>query len=198
MPTPRGPFVPIPNTCKVEIVGHDVGDNKPIVCVMHALCPGSPTPTNISDIASVFEAWLATVSAETSGEASWDFVRATDLNTSTGPQEVVATSHGGSGGDAPPGLSAVVELVTALRGRSHTGRTFWPVNWTRVTLADGTISTAGVAALANDFNTLRTNLVALSPASQLVVASRKLATSTQTTGVIVRPEIGRIRRRAFG
>ena len=194
----RGPFVPIPNTAKVEVVGHDVGDNKPVVCVMHALCPASPTPVQIAAIGGVFEAWLATVSAETNGEVQWDFVRTTDLNSSTGPQSTIPTSHGGSGGDAPPGLSAVVELVTALRGRSYTGRVFWPVNWTRVTVADGTISPTGVANLANDFNTLRTNLAALTPASQLVVASRLHHVGTQTTGVEVRPEIGRIRRRAFG
>jgi hypothetical protein len=138
------------------------------------------------------------VSAETSGEVQWDEVRTTDLNSATGPQTVIPTTHGGSGGDAPPGLSAVVQLHTALRGRSYNGRVFWPVNWTRVTLADGTISGTGIANLANDFITLNTNLAALTPASHVVVASREKHVGTEVTVFDVRPEIGRIRRRAFG
>jgi hypothetical protein len=195
---PRGPFVPIPDTVKIELIGHDIGDNRPNVQVMHCRASSAPNATEVSAYVAVFEAWLATVSAHTSGEIQWDLVRGTDLNSATGPQENLPTVHGGSGGDAPPGLSAVVEMFTALRGRSFTGRTFWPPDWAAVTMANGQLTGAGQTALETAFGTLQTNLGVLSPTSYLVVASRKLHTGTQVTGFHCRPEIGRIRRRAFG
>lgn len=197
---PRGPFVPTPDCVKIELIGHDLGDNKPCVVVMHCRASSAPNATEVSAYVAVFEAWLATMSAHTNGEIQWDAVRGTDLNSSTGPQETLPTSHGGSGGDAPPGMSAVVEMFTALRGRRYTGRSFWPVNWTGVTVGSGFLTSGEQTALESGFSTLQTNLGVLSPTSYLVVASRRNSprTATQVTGFHARPEIGRIRRRAFG
>src|SRR5690242_12200874 len=193
---PRGPFVPIPDTAKVELIGHDIGDNRPVVVVMHAACSAAPTQSEIGEIGTKFEAWLATMSPRTNGEVQWDKVVVTDLNSSTGPQVETDTVHGGSGGDAPPGLSVVLELFTALRGRRHTGRAFWPVNFTAVDLASGRVSGAEITALVTAFVSLQTALAANTVPSHVVVASRVLHSSTAVSVMIPRPEIGRIRRRA--
>jgi len=97
-------------------------------------------------------------------------------------------------------MSAVVEMFTALRGRRYTGRCFWPVNWTGVTVSTGFLTSGEQTALETNFGTLQSDLGVLSPTSYLVVASRVNSprTATQVTGFQARPAIGRIRRRQFG
>jgi len=195
---PRGPFVPIPGTAKVELIGHDIGDNRPAVVVMHCVDSLTPTIAELNNYATAFENFLVAMSAHTNGEITWDLIRVTDLNTATGPQATLASSAGGSGGDAPPGLSAVFFEHTVLRGRSHTGRHFWPVNFGAVDVASGTLSAPEIAAIEVQYTALNTALGALAPTSSTVVASRKLRLSFPVVSITVRPEIGRIRRRAFG
>jgi hypothetical protein len=128
----------------------------------------------------------------------WDEIRITDLNSATGPQSTVATTRGGSGADFPPGMCVVWFQHTALRGRSYTGRTFWPCGDNGFNYANGQVSSAYIGDITTQWTALETALAAETPASHVVVASRKLLVSTQVTSITVRPEIGRIRRRAFG
>jgi hypothetical protein len=195
---PRGPFVPIPNVAKVEIIGHDIGDNRTNVCVLAMHFPPGGTEAELITAAAVYDTFLGNMSPHTNGEVQWDTIVLTDLNSATGPQATVATTRGGSGGDSPPGFATVIETKSASRGRSYNGRIFWPTDGGDVTNATGFVGSTTIGGITTQWGVLETGLAALSPTSFPVVVSRKLHIGTQIVAVVVRPEIGRIRRRAFG
>lgn len=195
---PRGPFVPIANTARVKVSGHDISDNRTNVMTFAMHFPPGGTAAELISAAAAWDSFLHDLSAHTNSQVQWDDIELTDLNTSTGPQVVVPTTRGGSGGDAPPGLSVVTEELSTSRGRSYTGRFYLPVPGSDLTAATGMIGTTTVNGIGTAWSNLHTALAALTPTSYPVVVSRKLALSTQVTTILTRLEIGRIRRRAFG
>jgi hypothetical protein len=201
MPTPRGPFRPIPLTAQVAVAGANATDNRPVVLVLHALTSGAPTVANMTDIADAvadtFEANLAAWPTD----VKFSTVTATDLNSSSGPQSVVAVAGAPLAGTATPdlpGATFVTEFMTAKRGRSFTGRVMMPANADSLDHPTGIISGAGITLQQNFFQAIATALIALTPASTLVVASRKLQVSTVVTSIVTRPKAGNLRRRFFG
>lgn len=195
---PRGPFVPIPNTARVKVTGHDISDNRVNVMTFAMHFPPGGTAAELISAATAWDTFLMHLSAHTNSQVQWDTIELTDLNTATGPQVTEATTRGGSGGDYPPGSAVVVETKSTSRGRSYNGRFFLPTPGSDVTEASGVVGATTIGGITTAWTDLETDLTALTPTSYPVVVSRKLAVGTQITGIIVRPEIGRIRRRAFG
>jgi len=95
-------------------------------------------------------------------------------------------------------VSLVANLFTAKRGRSFTGRVYLPASGSGYTSSTGAFSSAYQTNFVTALSTLNTDLQALSPASGLLVASRKLQESTVVTSASVRAQSARIRRRQFG
>lgn len=195
---PRGPFVPIPNVARVVCTGHDISDNRTNVMTFAMHFPPGGTAAELITAAGAYDAFLHDLSAHTNDEVQWDVITLTDLNSSTGPQVNVTTTRGGSGGAYPPGSAVVVETKSTSRGRSFNGRFFLPTPGSDVTAASGVVGATTIGGVTTAWTNLETALAALTPTSYPVVVSRKLHVGTQITAVIVRPEIGRVRRRAFG
>lgn len=194
----RGPFVPIPLTCQVNLVGHNSSDNRPVVNVIHCECPASPSAAYLTAIGDLFALKWTTKSGSWSSNMVLDTIVVTDLNSASGPQVTVDVASAGTGGNGLPNLCGVIELLTAKRGKSFTGRIFMPIPTANVNAATGLL-VATVQANMDDFvDQVQTGLAALAPSSTIVVASRKLRASTAITGPATRAKAGFIRRRTFG
>ena len=195
---PRGPFIPIPLTWEVIVRGLQTSISRPIVMVWHAQASASPSPTDASNIANAFNYWLVSIVGATPSDVSWESVTAIDLNSASGPMFTVSSTHAGTNTPSYPGACMVIETHSVHRGRRFNGRHFMPL-----AQADTDIPTATVHTTARDFQvahlvTLDTALNALTPASGIQIASRKLHTSVAASSFAVRPELARIRRRQLG
>lgn len=196
---PRGPFKPIPLTAKVEVVGHNGNTSKPIVNVLHALVGSSPTLAQLNAIGTAVMQGYSASHADIGAEWTIDECIVTDLNSATGPQSTQTfTLTQPSATGAGPALCACVEFFTALRGRSYRGKAYVPLAQSHYTAADGSVGGGGIAAYQNLFVNVTNNLLALTPASELVVASRKLSQSFGVTSIQCRYLIGLMRRRQDG
>jgi hypothetical protein len=193
-----GVFTPIPGCCKVECVGHDNFDGRPIVNVLHASCGTSPTLAQLTAIGAAVSSTFSSHAGAFPDTYTFDNVVVTDLNSSSGPQAVVLVALAGSGGDAVPAECGVVELYSSLRGRSYRGRVYIPIA-NNVTFVDGGGTTTGwQTAILSYFTALQAAIVAVSAGFSLVIASRKLGTWEAVQSVAARVLLGWIRRRLFG
>lgn len=193
-----GVFVAIPGACKVEVVGHDNFDGRPIVNVLHASCGTSPSPSLLTSIGVAYNTVYTAHQSFFPDTYTCDEVIVTDLNSSSGPQVTVGVALAGSGGDAVPAECGVIELYSALRGRSYRGRIYIPIA-NNVTFVDGGGTTSGWQTAALSFiGALATAWTGVGSGVGLVVASRKLSTWQAVSTVGARVLLGWIRRRLFG
>lgn len=103
------------------------------------------------------------------------------------------TQHTGSGsGDAIAQCSTLVKLTTPLRGRSHRGRIYLPFTG-EGNVTEGKLSGGGFVSQGTAWTAFIAAMVA--DASDIVVASYKLATMETVTGVLVETITATQRRR---
>lgn len=191
-------FHPVPGACKVEIIGSDLDDNRPIVNVLHVSCGTAPTLAQLTAIGNAFKTeFLANLNLFPDTYFMVEIV-VTDLNASTGPQAIVIVSTQGTGGDALPGAAFKLDYATALRGRSFRGATYFPVPASQVTTATAEVNTTYIADWVVVMTAIEAALVALGGVFNLVVVSRKLSTWQVVTAIFGRGLMGYIRRRLFG
>jgi hypothetical protein len=156
------------------------------VNVLHAACPAAPTSAQIEAIAEAVDSTVGAHLNVWGDQMHYDGTRVTDLNSVSGPQVLEPDNAGpGTGGNnAPAGVCCLVKLTTATRGRSERGRIFISACPTSDLINDGTAwDPAYLTVVNNAFIAMATALQALPSASDLVVASRKLGTSTNVTTI---------------
>jgi hypothetical protein len=190
------PFAPIPLTAKCALQWFDSISSTTIVNVMHAKVSASPSTPNLNDVGDAFEAFGVAITNNVSPTGvTWEGVTVTDLNSSTGPQVVrhlVTATGAGAHGAAGP--CALLKLNTALRGRTYRGRVYiGPLVETAVALNQ--IAPGTASAITAAYDTLETTLLGLTPISAVVIASRKLLTSTAVSARSVEPTPAYQRRR---
>ena len=176
------PFVPITDTVKVEINGHDSVSNQPVANVLHAtLANASQTITNLADIGdAVITAVNANLGCWSQGMV-FDNVTVTGLTSSTAPQSVRTFSPGTTGsttGNSAPGVCALVTVQTALRSRSGRGRVYiGPITVSELTDKGGNLQSSYQTVVNNFFNDLLSGLGGLTIPSTLCIASKVLGVS---------------------
>jgi hypothetical protein len=191
------PFVAIANTAKLEIKAHSTLTLQPFVNVLHGKCSAAPSLGNMQDMAGAVSAGLLSGKAALPSTWQLDSVTATDLNSSTGPQYVDLSEAGlvgGNTGQNSPAVCALSKLLTSTRGRSFRGRIYWPVAEADVG-GDGGLLAEAQTEFNALLNAIRSNLQGLTPASDLVVASRKLGTSHVVVSTLAEGKVGTQRRR---
>jgi hypothetical protein len=169
------PFVPIPGVAKVAITSTNSDTGAPATNVFHAKCTPGALLTELANMASPFVTFVGTLAADLwpADVAGQDIVL-TDLTTATGNQYTVPiTSAVGSGASDLSGGALLAKFLTATRGRSYRGRAFLGpcrtgtfTNDSAGSIIRGQIDTALAA--------LQLALVSLTPASDIVVASKAL------------------------
>lgn len=175
------PFVRIADTAKVELFWHDAVSLQEGVNVLHALlADADQSLANVQAMATAV-AGVVVASGSKFWSVNWVFDKCvvTGLATATSNQATAVVSVPGPGsGDMVPGVAALVTMTTALRNRSGRGRIFWggiPSN--QILTGSGGIAAATVLDVNNFTSDIQTTLQGLTPASDLVVASKKLGLS---------------------
>jgi hypothetical protein len=193
------PFTPIPNTCKVELLGVNNDNLQPIVNVLHAQCSAAPTLAELANVGhAVWSAWATSLQTSFSTAYSFQGVVVTDLNSATGPQvkDFSGAFTGTASVTSPPQVCFIEKLTTALRGRQYRGRVFLStLDGNQLFTGPGTWTTTIQSHIDGGFSAIQTNLAALTPASTLVVASRKHGSSQPVTAHAGELKSGTQRRR---
>lgn len=180
------PFVAIADTAKLEVLGHDSGSAQPIANVMHCrLLDASQDAAHLGAIADAVNGVILGHLNVWSSAMVFDEVRATGLSSALAPQvssPFPPGTQGSAGAATYPGVCALVQLKTLLRGRSFRGRVYiGPIAANEALDTVGHVSTS-FQTVVNDYMTaIGTNLAGLTDPSILVVASRKLGTSENLT-----------------
>lgn len=190
-------FVAIAFTAKVEFVGHNVTTLQEAANVMHVAIIGGASVATLQGIADTFENEYGTSRSLWPDDYEHDFTRVTDITSVSGNQATSIISQGlagseGANGDASN--SALVKLLTTVRGRSTRGRIYHPCAKVDVNQG-GVLGTTYVGNVTSYYNGLRAALQALSPVSDLVVASKKLGTSEPVISSQCEPVVANQRRR---
>lgn len=194
------PFIPIANTAEIRIKGHDITTLQPVENVLHCvLATADQTAANVANIALAIKTAVAGQLGAFSGDLQFDSVTCRGLSSVTAPESVVSFSPGttGSAGAVKdPTASGLVKLFTALRGRSYRGRVYWGgLSDLAITAGTYALTSGQVTAYTNLMSAISSALVALTPASELAVASRKHGTSEIVTAFLVESLIATQRRR---
>lgn len=180
------PFVPVPNTCQVEMVF----DFHAQTCenVYHVVKDTDWSEADLGAIAETFTSWWQTnMRALHHLGLTLTRVKARNIETSTGLGVEVGVSSNNVGtatGSPYPNNAAVsVKWTTALSGRSYRGRTY------HMGLSDAFTQTANQNLLTSTFAAnLRTGYLALMTAvnvaaKNLVVVSKYTNNAPRTTGL---------------
>jgi len=198
-------FIPAPNAGKIEM--RYTQESQQIENVYHVVGAAPMTAADLSAVALIFKNWWnANVKTYVVPTASLNTIVATALDAATSPAIVYATGLPivGTNGGAPAALHVTVAIrwLTALRGRSFTGRTY------HIGISEGyytgsKLDTGYSAALVIAYNALQTALGG-SSYSQCITsyrhnkAPRTTAVSTDVTGCTVDETLDSQRRRLPG
>jgi hypothetical protein len=190
------PFVAIPLACKVELAFTYQG--LPGANVLGAICSATPDTAELQDVADAMEATMTTdILPGKSNQFTLDEIIVTDLNSATGPQvtNVVATAGAVTASAIMVANALVIQLHTALRGRSFRGRVFdagWPDSYLD---DDGRMTPTNQANLTAAWENVRS---AMDTAGHpLAVISRTLQIPSVVTQVHAATVVGLQRRRLF-
>jgi hypothetical protein len=176
------PFHPIVHTVKIELVGHDTVTLTPIVNVMHGnLDDDAPTSAETLAIAQATHDVVVTTDWRNAvvSNMTYDYVRVTSLQAADSPQSTVPFAPGitGDGDLGIAGVCAIQKLTSIERERTGRGRIFLPMAPSDSVSSANVISDSQRGRVNTAVTALRTALQALTPACDLVVASRKLGVS---------------------
>jgi hypothetical protein len=198
-------FIPTPNSVQLCFDFATAGQNWQF-CLTLRKATGAPTVPDLSTLTGVGASWwTATLAPQISSNTTLRQVRATNLTTQTGPQNIQSVGTPGTGASTSTqmGTALVISLRTAKRGRSYRGRLYlagMPTN----TILNATDTTSGYAtAIASAFTTLSTSI---SLANYIwVVASKQHdgivtnpAETNDVTGLVVDAHYDSQRRRLYG
>lgn len=155
-----------------------------------------PTSASESQIATALDAHVTAAMMETiSSNAHAVTVDITRLDgVSPTVQAALANWDGGGGTEYIPGGPVVLSLQTAVRGKSHRGRTFLPFT-AETKQNNGQLAVTSLPTFEAAWNTFITAMQAHSPGIPWCVASYKLATSDIVTHVTVRDTLATMKRR---
>lgn len=174
------PFHPIANCAKVEILMHHTITLQPVVNVLHCAATSAPTQAEVQAYADAVDHAVGSTLNVWGSQVHYDGTRVTDQNTATGPQALTTTSAGqGTGGNnTAAGVCCLVKLATTLRSRSGRGRIFIGPCPQSDLINDGTQWDPSYLGVIGTFmGNLAADLAAATPASELVVGSKKLGTA---------------------
>jgi hypothetical protein len=191
-------FVAIPNCVRVDAVAYDSNSLRPVVNTFGVKFSGPATATMVQDTAQAIMdnwcnhpgSWPATI--------TWQYTLATALDTATAPQREVVQTVAGTAGNGYPNMAGVVDLFTAIRGRSYRGRIFAPIAQNSTTVPDGRVAAGWATGMATIAGDVITGLAAMATPGSLAVLSRHLAQGNVVNEVIIREVLGFIRRRLDG
>lgn len=181
------PFLPfIPFVDCVEWLLRGSLQGVPCLITGAVKAPGAVTPTTLSDVADVIDAWWGTdLIGWVSAVLTVQDVKCTDLTTAVGPTftKPITGSGTGTGGSGANGgqVAAVVSLRTAKRGRSYRGRVYIPGVPSSFLGSANSLSSTARAALTTVWANLYFNLAAASFTPQ--VLSRQENNVRRTIGV---------------
>jgi hypothetical protein len=179
------PFIPIPNTCSVEMIYSLFGD-----VVENCFSVKSNTPFTLAlcqELRTVFDSWHNTSFKACVGpDTVLQRIRTRALDTNSGATEdyhLPSPRAGTAGaGSFPSNVTLAIKLATALAGRSYRGRIYMPSICTGC--AGGNVATpAAVAVYVNSLNALQPLLAAHNANWQICVASRYNNGAWRTVGV---------------
>lgn len=176
-------FIPLPNGMRVVAEGQV--DLLPVVNVFHVTAPGTVTPTDLSAVESVFQAWYGTdMSPLLSTHWTLPTITVTDVSVANGQQVIVSglSTVGANGGDPlPSNVAWVFSWRTPFTGRSFRGRTYFgglaasaSIDGQHLDPSYGSTGLAAANALMADLN---------SAGYHLVVASYFNSGAPRVTGV---------------
>lgn len=178
-------FIPCPNCVEVSMNFTRFGQE--IVSVFHVDNGGPVAAVDVFNIVNVFYAWWnLDLGPNTVASVVLNYIKGTDLTTSSGPVYIgppPLTGPGGSPGtDLPNDVTLAVAEKTASRGRSYRGRWYFPGLIEAHLLDSNHVS----AVALTEFITLLSQLSALLSAASkvLVVLSRFHNGSARVTGVM--------------
>jgi hypothetical protein len=194
------PFIRIADTAKVEILGHNSQSAQPFANVLHVrLTDANQTIPHLINIWGVFDTALSGALGFWPVAAYFDAIRVTGLASATAPQYFDTLTPGTQGtqaGHAMPGVCVLSKLLTASRGKSYRGRIYWgPMASSVSSDQAGTVGSGFIADANALTSSIQTGLQALTPASNIVVASRKLGISTDIVSADAEPIVAYQRRR---
>lgn len=158
------PFQPCPNTAEIRIQG--VLHGQTVENVMHCRVSASPTQADLDTIRDTVNDWvLGVYSAHLSNMLGWVQIIVTDLNTASGLQSVqsLAGDSATVDGDVKTNQDTfAVKLLTGHRGRSFRGRVYVLAVPSGYYDTANTLNPLNSAAYVNLFNSLKTDLAAVS------------------------------------
>lgn len=188
MPMSPRPWIPAVNTVKTELLA--TWDSQIVENVHWWLYS---TPPSISDMTALGQAirdwWVAQIKPIQATAVTLNKVKCTDMNTQVSPVVEVTSSlpqSGIGGGDTlPNNCAVVVKWLTANRGKSYRGRTYF-YGLQEANVTKNTVSSVHTAQILAAYTALK-NLV-VTPQPVLVVASfatgNQWRTQALTTGII--------------
>lgn len=179
------PFIPTPNGISVVLKATQNG--IPIVNVFHVDNGGTPTTTDLTDVATVFfDWWQAWMQPNIHTSYVLSEIVAKDISIINGSESIInlTTDNAGTGLGVAAAANAAVVISwrTALTGRSYRGRTYvggLPQAW--LTSAQN-ISVEAASAFADAFQEL---IDALTVAGKVLCVLSKFALGVaRTIGVL--------------
>jgi hypothetical protein len=180
------PFVPIPDTVKVEILGQDTSTLKDVVNVMHVETSSPGDGAQQTSIGNLFHTWLSSIASEVlATQYVGSTITVTDISVADGTQTVIDASDitGSAGTSNAAGNCALAKLTTGLTGRSNRGRTFvGPIQ--SAAMLGGVLTSGARSAITSAYTTLMDGLVALGDPAALCIASKVLGASEPVTTVV--------------
>jgi len=131
MCTGSHPYISANNVAKVEFIYDQ--DGQQVVNIFHVLSGSGWTTTSMAVTADACAAWFeGSMAADYPAEYSLRTIKVTDLSSPNAPvvqRDYVPPTFGenSAGNPLPNNVTVAVKWLTANRGRSYRGRTFWPV-----------------------------------------------------------------------
>ena len=176
------PFVPIPNTARVEL--RMTQDGQQIENVFHVEKEGPLTVVDLQTIGNTFVDWFDGHRNLVTSQVTLREIDLRDLTTSSGLGILYATGLPLVGLLAQPAtpnnVTVAIKWGTGLTGRSFRGRTYH-IGLTESQVLNNALESATVAGLLASYNTLITDMSGAG--YTLVVASRQANNLPRVTGV---------------
>lgn len=122
-------FIPVPNVCMIELIyGHQ---NQTMENVLHYTGQNVSDPAILMGLAqNAFTQWAATWKTQQSNVLWLGTVRATSLEQQNSPSVEYIPTTGNAGTQSadplPANCAALIQVLTAYRGRSYRGRIYIP------------------------------------------------------------------------
>lgn len=191
------PFSPIAGVAKCEILFHNEGFDG--VNVMWLGGFDTTDSSMIQEAAGAFEdLYVGQIMPQKTSAFVLDAIRVTSWDTASGPQfEQVSGAVGGRSTATPanPERSALIQLRTALRGRSHRGRIYDAGYADDQFDGRGRLSPSSQDQIRNNWLAFRDLLLVPAPNATFMVVSHVLGLGNPVTDFRVSDVVGIQRRR---